>query len=81
MLVSAAIEDKNRFRFKWLWQYAVVGQGTLPAFARTTRPHVEERHFLDLEERNIGRPPRIRRRHRERCLDEIVSVLVSSFEQ
>jgi hypothetical protein len=27
LLVSAAIEDESCFRFKWLWPYAVTGQG------------------------------------------------------
>ena len=27
VLVSAAIEDESRFKFKWLWHYTVAGQG------------------------------------------------------
>jgi hypothetical protein len=34
-LVSAAIEDENCFRFKWLWHYAVIGQGHHPALLRS----------------------------------------------
>jgi hypothetical protein len=31
LLASAAIDDKNYFNFKWLWHYAVIGQGTIRA--------------------------------------------------
>ncbi|WP_315763713.1 hypothetical protein [Bradyrhizobium sp. SZCCHNR2009] len=27
VLVSAAIDDKSRFKFKWLWLQAIIGQG------------------------------------------------------
>jgi hypothetical protein len=27
LLVSATIEDKNYYKFKWLWHWAVIGQG------------------------------------------------------
>jgi hypothetical protein len=40
LLVSAAINDENYLQFKWLWNYAVTGQGhqkpSLPALALAT---------------------------------------------
>jgi len=37
LLVSAAIDDENCFKFNWLWYYAIVGQGHHASPSQATR--------------------------------------------
>jgi hypothetical protein len=39
-LVSAAIDDENYFKFKWLWHKAVAGQGRQADFGKMQDVHL-----------------------------------------